>query len=469
MTYQARRRYGRDQRATAIGAPATVLATVVPGTAPAPATTPRMVENLRLDLFALKNANVRAAPSISAARIAHVGRGRRVTVTGRSGEWYRVGLARGRTGWVWGELLGARPALPPPIASAPARKYRPGESFKDCDGCPTVVAVPPGTFVMGSTTGGEGPRHHVIVPGALAVGKYEVTFAQWDACRADGGCAGHQPDDRGWGRDRRPVIGVSWRDATAYVAWLAAKTGKPYRLLSEAEWEYAARAGIAAPSAWGRHLDGACVFANVHDLAGERSAKSPGRPYPCDDGYAGTAPIGSYHVNRFGLHDMLGNVAEWVSDCWWPDHQGAPPNGAARDGDRCRRRVVRGGSWRGQMGAVRVSARRAGAIDRRDAAVGFRVVRGLENEFGGVRRVDTRRDAAVGIRVVRGLENGFGVVRRVGTRRADMVIVRSTRPRLRVGSPPPRRNVFARHPRRARAPGWRRHRPARRPSRRRRH
>jgi hypothetical protein len=233
------------------------------------------------------------------------------------------------------------------------------------------------------------------------VGKYEVTFAQWDACRADGGCAGHQPDDRGWGRDRRPVIGVSWRDATAYVAWLAAKTGKPYRLLSEAEWEYAARAGTTTAQYWGRHRDGACMFANVYDRAAAPPGTSSGDAYRCDDGHARTAPVGTFFVNRFGLHDMLGNVWEWVADCWSADHTGAARDGAARGGEDCGRRVLRGGSWHDKVSAVRSAVRHPGDADERDPAVGFRVVRALDDEFGGL--VPRRDDSAGTVIVHRGV------------------------------------------------------------------
>ena len=411
MTYRARRRYGRDQRATAMGDAATVLATVAPEPPATPATAATaqemaaIVQELDLELFALKNANVRLGPSTSRSKLAMIDRGRTVSVTGKSGNWYRVALADGRTGWVWRRLLGERP--PPRLvaaASVPVGRFRPGESFKDCEACPEMVVVPPGSFVMGSPAGeqergdGEGPRRHIVLAGALAVGKYEVTFAEWEACRADGGCGDHLPDDRGSGRGRRPVIDVSWRDAAAYVAWLARATGKPYRLPSEAEWEYAARAGTTTARFWGAHRDGACMFANVRDRTGARADSLSGNPYRCDDGYARTAPVGTYFVNRFGLHDVMGNVWEWVADCWRPDLAGAPRDGAARTDDGCRLRVLRGGSWLSEPSTVRSAARRSGLADSRDEAIGFRVVRALEGEYGGLRpsRNDDRGTVIVG-------------------------------------------------------------------------
>jgi formylglycine-generating enzyme required for sulfatase activity len=436
MTYQARRRYGRDQRATVIGDAATVLATVAPETAPKTPAIPvgETVQEMDLELVALKNANVRAGPSTSRSRLAVIGRAGRVNVTGRSGDWYRVALADGRTGWIWSPLLGDK------LPSDFAKRYRPGENFKDCDTCPEMVAVPPGTFLMGSPpdekgrSDGEGPPRRVTIAGAMAVGKYEVTFAEWDACRADGGCNGHLPDDRGWGRGRRPVIGVSWADAAAYAKWLRRKTGKSYRLPSEAEWEYAARAGTSTPQFWGRHRDGACMFANVHDLAGKRLSSFPEGPYRCDDGHARTAPVGRFSVNRFGLHDMMGNVWEWVLDCWRPDRAGDAPTD-----DRCRRRVLRGGSWRSAPDTIRSAARHSGAIDSRDEAVGFRVIRALEDEFGGLRPGHDDRPGTVIVRDHRR-------PRFIAPPARNVVIVRGLpRPRFR---PPRRHRPVRRHWRR---------------------
>ena len=180
----------------------------------------------------------------------------------------------------------------------------------------------------------EGPRHTVVIEYPLAVGVFEVTFEEWDACARAGGCGRHVPDDEGWGRGRRPVINVGWEDAQAYLSWLSRESGEEYRLLSEAEWEYVARAGTQTAWYWGRSASGGCRYAN-------------GRfPASCPDGYGSTtAPVGSYEPNAFGLYDVLGNVWEWTEDCWNQSYTGAPADGAAwRNSDSCQR-VLRGGSW----------------------------------------------------------------------------------------------------------------------------
>ena len=256
------------------------------------------------------------------------------------------------------------------------------EEFRDCADCPAMIALPAGAFVMGSPPdekgrdADEGPQRRVSVP-RVAIGKYEVTFAQWDACVDAGGCS-HRPEDQGWGRGERPVINVSWDDAQAYVRWLSAKTGAGYRLPSEAEWEFAARAGTS-----GR-------FSNDGD---ERiSARSPimriGRPAiserntACSDGVGKqTAPVGSFAANPWGLYDVHGNVWEWVQDCWHDSsYRGAPTDGSAwMNGDRgdCSRAVVRGGSWYNDPQGLRSADRIWFSRGYRDYFTGFRVSRTL--------------------------------------------------------------------------------------------
>lgn len=183
----------------------------------------------------------------------------------------------------------------------------PARTFRDC---PEMVEVPAGKFMMGSMDGGlnERPVHEVTI-GRFAVGKFEVTFADWEACIAGGGCASHKrPSDQGWGRERHPVIDVSWNDAKEYVTWLVHKTGQPYRLLTEAEWEYAARPGTTTKYAFG-------------DAINEDQARYSDRK---------TAEVGSFPPNAWGLHDMHGNVWEWVEDCYQENHSGAPSDGLAR-------------------------------------------------------------------------------------------------------------------------------------------
>jgi formylglycine-generating enzyme required for sulfatase activity len=240
---------------------------------------------------------------------------------------------------------------------AEADPLRPGRVFRDCSNvCPEMVVLPAGSFTMGSNDyDSEMPPHTVTIQRPFAVGKFEVTFAEWDACVADGGCR-HRPGDQGWGRGRRPVIYVSWNDAKEYVAWLSRKTGKTYRLLSEAEWEYAARAGTTTRYAFG-------------DTISESQAQfSAGK----------TVEVGSFPPNRFGLHDMHGNVWEWVEDSWHSDYNGAPLDGSMWTGGNMSLRVLRGGSWLYiDPGSLRSAIRSRYRPGIRDSVVGFRVARTL--------------------------------------------------------------------------------------------
>ena len=254
--------------------------------------------------------------------------------------------------------------------SAVARRELPnqGEVFRDCTDCPEMVVVPEGSYLMGSPADeperwdDEGPRHPVTIARRFAVGRFEVTFAQWDACRRAGGCS-RSPGDEGWGRANRPVINVSWKDAREYVGWLSEKTGVQYRLLTEAEWEYAARAGTHTRYHWG-------------DGPGHGRANC-GR---CGGRWGGTktAPPGSFPPNGFGLFDMLGNVWEWVEDCGHPSYSGAPSDGSAwlQPGD-CRLRMLRGGSWEDAAGRVRSAIRYWEFAETRSNVIGFRVARTL--------------------------------------------------------------------------------------------
>ena len=255
---------------------------------------------------------------------------------------------------------------------------RPGRVFRDCPECPELVVVPAGSFTMGSPSSegrrhdDEGPQHRVTIPEPIAVGKYEVTFAEWNACVAAGGCNGHRPDDEGWGRGQRPVIDVNWGDAKAYVGWLSRKTGERYRLLSEAEWEYSARAGTTGPFHFGSTIstDQANYDGNYTYGSGRKGVYR-----------RKTMPVGSFSANGFGLHDVHGNVWEWVEDCVHDSYAGgAPTDGSAWvSGGGCNRRVLRGGSWvNDRPGGLR-SAHRIGdaAGDSGAASNGFRVSRTL--------------------------------------------------------------------------------------------
>ena len=259
------------------------------------------------------------------------------------------------------------------------------ETLKDCNECPEMVVIPPGEFVMGSPESedgrfeDEGPQHRIRIGRPFALGKYEVTFAEWDACASDGGCNGYRPDDQGWGRGERPAINVSWDNAKAYVRWLSGKSGKEYRLPSAAEWEYAARAGTTTARYWGDDADRACGYANVHD----RTSKSENdefdwQHHECDDGYAQTAPVGSFAANAFGVHDILGNVYEWTEDCWNGSYEGASTDGSAWLSGDCSARVLRGGSWNYEPRSVRAAYRIRVETEDRSDGIGFRVARTLD-------------------------------------------------------------------------------------------
>ena len=213
--------------------------------------------------------------------------------------------------------------------------HRVGSTLRDCTQCPEMVVVPAGAYRMGSPADetdrdiDEGPVHRVTIGEPFAAGRFEVTFAQWDACHAAGGCA-HRPDDQGWGRGNRPVVDVSWHDAQEYVRWLSDETGQSYRLLSESEWEYIARAGTSTRYWWG-------------DAIGHNRANCGGCGSPWDARQ--TAPVGSFSPNAFGLHDVHGNVWEWVQDCAFHFYYGAPNDGSAWESQTCESRRIRGGSW----------------------------------------------------------------------------------------------------------------------------
>jgi formylglycine-generating enzyme required for sulfatase activity len=261
------------------------------------------------------------------------------------------------------------PGKPPPADRT--EDTADGYAVKDCDVCPELVVVPAGAFDMGSPpveTGrdsNEGPPHRVQVP-AFALGRTEVTFAQYDAYAAVTGA--RKPDDEGWGRGARPVINVSWNDAQAYVQWLRQRTGKAYRLPSEAEWEYAARAGTQTPFATGPCITTAQANydGNYHPWCGAKEI------------WLGkTQPVGRYPANPWGLDDMAGNVWEWVEDCYHDSYAGAPADGSAwRTGD-CHWRVSRGGSWNFSPRRARSAGRHWNAVSIRDYDLGFRVARTL--------------------------------------------------------------------------------------------
>jgi len=241
-----------------------------------------------------------------------------------------------------------------------------GEVFQDgfADGSkgPEMVVIPAGTFQMGDLAGdgasNEKPVHTVTIAQPFAMGKYEVTFDSYDKFAQDTGRA--LPEDSGWGRGNRPVINITWDDAVAFAAWISGETGKHYRLPSEAEWEYAARAGTTTSYWWGHKAS--------KDRAKYGSLLS------------GTASVGTFPPNPFGLHDTSGNVWEWTQDCWNDNYDGAPADGTAWQSGNCGKHVLRGGSWFIMPEWLRSAFRYTYATDDRHGWLGFRLVRSLGSE-----------------------------------------------------------------------------------------
>jgi formylglycine-generating enzyme required for sulfatase activity len=237
-----------------------------------------------------------------------------------------------------------------------------------------MVVLPAGEFMMGSPAdekgryGDEGPQHQVVIGKHLSVSRFEVTFEEWDACVTLGGCD-QLPPDQGWGRGTRPVINVSWDDAQQYIAWLSRRTGRTYRLLSEAEWEYAARAGSDRAYPWGDDIGRG--NANCFDCGSDWDGRQ-------------TAPVGSFAANAFGLHDMHGNVWEWVEDCYQRNYYSAPSDGSARSSFNCSPRVLRGGSWDTYPQGLGSAYRGMSSPVYRGVWIGFRVARTLCAGAGGI-------------------------------------------------------------------------------------
>lgn len=256
---------------------------------------------------------------------------------------------------------------------------RPGKLFRDCEACPQMIVIPAGRFEQGSSDGSaqgleaERPARTVNISEPIAVGVYEVTMAQWDACYEAGGCS-RRPEDNGWGRGQRPAIMVSWSDTQEYLEWLSDTTGKVYRLPSESEWEYFARAGEQ-----GQWLGGAdsavCAYGNI---AGDESGFD-WRHTACSDGTAvGTAPAGTFQANEFGLFDVIGNVAEWTADCMNLSYLDAPLDGSAWGRGICSSHMTRGGSWLTGSKDIRLPARFNLRNGDRNDFTGFRVVREID-------------------------------------------------------------------------------------------
>jgi formylglycine-generating enzyme required for sulfatase activity/class 3 adenylate cyclase len=245
--------------------------------------------------------------------------------------------------------------LVPPVRPDRPAPSGPYPTFRDCAQCPEMVKLPGGSFSMGSREdSSEAPIHQVAVR-AFAIGRFAVTVGEWKQCVAAKACA-YQPT----GGDDLPVYNVSWADAQQYVAWLSQATQRPYRLPSEAEWEYAARGGTSTKYYWGNQL--------ISRIA---NCKGCGEPYDSQQ----PVKVGSFAPNPFGLHDMAGGVDQWVADCWHKNYSGAPRDGSSWEAQNCRERVLRGGSWKNDPATVRPAARNFYDPNVRYPSHGFRVAR----------------------------------------------------------------------------------------------
>lgn len=272
----------------------------------------------------------------------------------------------------------------PGSAAGDARPVNPPATFRDCPGdCPEMVMLPGGSFMMGSSPHrrekltlelgaffqNEGPLRAVTIEKPFAVGIYEVSWAEWGKCVDSGGCDGEAPEatggDNGWGKSDRPVMEVSWHHAQTYLRWLSQKTGHQYRLLTEAEWEYAASAHSETNFSWGNEVGQA--RANCHGCGSQWDNLK-------------TAPVGSFAPNAFGLYDMQGNVREWVEDCWADDYERLPADGSAYTEPDCMLRVVRDGAWNLPPIYLRSAARDCYHPGDQLNTVGFRVARTLAAE-----------------------------------------------------------------------------------------
>ena len=300
-----------------------------------------------------------------------------------------------------------------PLAAA-AQSALPGTVVQDCSDCPAMVVVPPGRFVMGSNrdeqdrfgvapdyAATELPAHPVRIDRSFAISRTPVTKDEWalyavsaEAQDGPSGCSVFSTEGRSWGFDpnrswrdpgftqagREPVVCVDFEDARRYAAWLSGRTRQRYRLPTEAEWEYAARAGTSTANYWGDTLDDACAHTNAADLTrlhASGQSELPGSALRCDDGYAYTAPVDAFPPNEFGLYGMSGNVNQIVVDCFHANYDGAPEDGRVWAGGDCRYHMDRGASWVNSPRFVRAAMRHKDLVEARISVLGFRLVREL--------------------------------------------------------------------------------------------
>ena len=268
-----------------------------------------------------------------------------------------MGHAQGVYPWIEPVTIPAAPLI------EPGQKLKPGAMFRDCETCPEMVVVPPGIFMMGSKKHKSEKPHRIMrIRKAFAIGRFETTHEHWQACIDAGGCT-HEPHDHKWGKNRMPVINVSHKMVRGFADWLSKSTGQTYRLPSEAEWEYAARAGSK-----GNYWFGDIVGDN------EVNCRKCGAPWSG----IGNAPIGSFKPNPWGLYDMHGNAFEWVQDCWQPNYQDAPKSSRAWEDGECQFRVIRGGSWYYYSRMSRSANRQKNAGAVKSYWLSFRLVREIK-------------------------------------------------------------------------------------------
>lgn len=347
---------------------------VPPAAKPAPRKPAFVVTEMDTEYDVLRNANVRKSPTSASTRVGELRRGSRVHVTGRvNGQnWYRVN-SHGTTGFVFGELLQkpapkpiARPAPvaepPPPAPVVKQQAVKGIESIQDCPSCPEMLALPAGSFNMGDNRGdrSEKPAHKVSISKPFAIGKTEVTFGQWQQCYKAGACS-YLPHLNA--SENSPVRDISWNDAREYTRWLSKLTNKSYRLPTEAEWEYAARAATTTQFWWGNKVGRG--HADCKNCGGEQWDRKIPRE------------VTTYPANPFGLYGTSGGVWEWVADCWHKSYQGAPKDGSAWNKADCRENVIRGGAWRNDSTYVHSASRFKYDSNVRYLLNGFRVARSL--------------------------------------------------------------------------------------------
>jgi len=340
------------------------------------------VEEMDIQYEAVSNANVRKEPSSRAELVGGLKHGDRVHVTGRTQDrnWYRIDLAGGTTGFVYHALI-REPVTAPSPAPVPVPKPAPPvatqpepasartpvvahgtETVRDCENCPEMVILQPGSFTMGDNHGdrSERPAHRVTISRPYAIGKYEVTLAQWNACVQAEACKAVTSTTGS--PDKSPTRDISWADTQRFVRWLSKQTGQNYRLPTEAEWEYAARAGTSSRYWWGEKMRAG--MANCKGCGGDWSNDAP-------------VNVDALPPNPFGLYGMNGGVWEWVEDCWHKDYDGAPTDGSAWTSSDCRENVIRGGAWRNDSTYAHSSSRFTYDSAVRYILNGFRVAKSL--------------------------------------------------------------------------------------------